>query len=113
MAGQGTVVGALDARRGQVYWAAFDLETHARLTPDDAAPVADLQALVQSCKKPLFFVGDGAALCYNTYGQLPGVAPCSPALRVLRGAGVALAARLCGKAAAACRPPNCCRTTTG
>ena len=93
MAGQGTVVGALDARRGQVYWAAFDLETHARLTPDAAAPVADLQAFVQSCKKPLFFVGDGAALCYNTYGQLPGVAPCPPALRVLRGAGVALAAR--------------------
>ena len=93
MAGQGTVVGALDARRGQVYWAAFDLETHARLTPDAAAPVADLQAFVQSCKKPLFFVGDGAALCYNTYGQQPGTAPCPPALRVLRGAGVALAAR--------------------
>ena len=104
MAGQGTVVGALDARRGQVYWAAFDLETHARLTPDAAAPVADLQALVQSCKKPLFFVGDGAALCYNTYGQVPGVAACPPALQVLRGAGVALAARALWESGG-CVPP--------
>jgi len=34
--GQGTVLCALDARRGQVYCAAFDLETHARLLEDDA-----------------------------------------------------------------------------
>ena len=93
MAGQGTVIGAQDARRGQVYWAAFDLETHNRLTPDAAAPVASLQEFVQNCKKPLFFVGDGAALCYNVYEQVPGAAVCPPALQVLRGAGVALAAK--------------------
>ena len=59
MAGQGTVIGAQDARRGQVYWAAFDLESHSRLTPDAAEPVTALEKFVQSCKKPLFFVGDG------------------------------------------------------
>lgn len=93
MAGQGTVVGALDARRGQVYWAGFDLATHDRLTPDAAAPVQALENFVAGCKKPLFFVGDGAALCYNRFSELPGVLPCPQPLRVLRGSGVALAAR--------------------
>ena len=93
MAGQGTVVGALDARRGQVYWAGFDLATHDRLTPDAAAPVQALENFVAGCKKPLFFVGGGAALCYNRFSELPGVLPCPQPLRVLRGSGVALAAR--------------------
>ena len=93
MAGQGTVVGALDARRGQVYWAGFDLAIHDRLTPDAAAPVQALENFVAGCKKPLFFVGDGAALCYNRFSELPGVLPCPQPLRVLRGSGVALAAR--------------------
>ena len=77
-AGQGTVLAALDARRGEVYWAAFDLESHARLAPDAASPVKELAQFVENCKKPLFFVGDGAALCYNEYGQAPGVIPCRP-----------------------------------
>ena len=41
--GEGTVIGAQDARRGQVYWAGFDLATHARLTPDAAEPVTALR----------------------------------------------------------------------
>lgn len=92
LTGQGTVIGALDARRGQVYWAGFDLESHARLTPDEAAPVQSLEKFVDRCKKPLFFVGDGAALCYNRFGSVPGVIPCPAALSVLRGAGVGMAA---------------------
>ena len=92
-AGNGTVLAALDARRGEVYWAAFDLESHARLTPDAASPVKELAQIVENRKKPLFFVGDGAALCYNEYGQAAGVLPCPPALRLCRGAGVCLAAR--------------------
>ena len=91
--GAGTVIAAQDARRGQVYWAAFDLADHTRLTPDAAATVTELQNFVKTCKKPLFFVGDGAYLCYNTYGQSDGVLPCPPALQVLRGAGAALAAK--------------------
>lgn len=91
--GEGTVLAALDARRGEVYWAAFDLASRARLTPDAAAPVKDLAQFVENCKKPLFFVGDGAALCYNVYGQAAGILPCPPALGLCRGAGVCLAAR--------------------
>ena len=104
MVGQGTVIGAQDARRGQVYWAAFDLENHTRLTPDAAAPATSLEEFVHNCKKPLFFVGDGAALCYNVYKQVPGVAACPPALQVLRGAGVALAARALWESGG-CVPP--------
>ena len=93
LAGEGTVIGAQDARRGQVYWGAFDLAAHDRLTPDTAAPVTTLENFVQTCKKPLFFVGDGATLCYNTYKNVPGVVCVPQPMQVLRGAGVALAAR--------------------
>ena len=91
--GTGTVLCALDARRGQVYSAAFDLETHARLLDDDARSAASLQDFVKSCKKPLFFVGDGAYLCYNIYSEAEGVLPMPPALRGGHAVGVALAAQ--------------------
>ena len=91
--GDGTVLCALDARRGQVYSAAFDLETHARLLDDDARSAASLQDFVKSCKKPLFFVGDGAYLCYNIYSEAEGVLPMPPALRGGHAVGVALAAQ--------------------
>lgn len=67
--GQGTVLCALDARRGQVYSAAFDLATHTRLLDDDARTAGSLADFVKNCKKPLFFVGDGAYLCYNIYSE--------------------------------------------
>ena len=90
--GEGTVLCALDARRGQVYSAAFDLATHARLLDDDARAAASLADFVKSCK-PLFFVGDGAYLCYNIYSEADGVLPVPPALRGGRAVGVALAAQ--------------------
>ena len=91
--GSGTVLCALDARRAQVYSAAFDLETHERLLDDDARAVADLAEFVENCKKPLFFVGDGAALCYNKYSGVPGVLCVPPALRNGRAAAVAYVAK--------------------
>ena len=91
--GEGTVLCALDARRAQVYSAAFDLATHARLLDDDARAVADLADFVENCKKPLFFVGDGAGLCYNKYSNVPGVLQTPPALRGGRAAAVALVAK--------------------
>ncbi|MGN0708546.1 MAG: tRNA (adenosine(37)-N6)-threonylcarbamoyltransferase complex dimerization subunit type 1 TsaB [Faecalibacterium sp.] len=91
--GEGTVLCALDARRAQVYCAAFDLATHARLMEDDARAAADLEQFVQHCKKPVFFIGDGASLCYNKYGQLPGVLPAPPVLCAPRAAAVGLVAR--------------------
>ena len=92
LAGEGTVIGAQDARRGQVYWGAFDLASHDRLTPDAAEPVTALENFVQSCKKPLFFVGDGAQLCYNKFGAQPGVLSCPPSLQAPRALGICLAA---------------------
>lgn len=90
--GEGTVLCALDARRGEVYWAAFDLATHARLTPDAAQPVDALTDFVSNCKKTLFFVGDGAQLCYNKFGAQPGVLSCPPSLQAPRALGICLAA---------------------
>ncbi len=48
---------------------------------DDARAVDDLAQFVENCKKPLFFVGDGAALCYNKYSNVPGYSAFPPALR--------------------------------
>ncbi len=86
--GRGTVIAALDARRNQVYWAAFDLESHERLTPDDAASVDSLAPFIENCKKPVFFVGNGAALCYNKYGQLPDVVAAAQTVGCARGSAV-------------------------
>lgn len=55
LAGEGTVIGAQDARRGQVYWGAFDLAAHDRLTPDTAAPVTTLENFVQTWQKTSVF----------------------------------------------------------
>ena len=102
--GCGTVIAAQDARRGEVYWAAFDLATHTRLTPDDAAPVAALSEFVQNCPKPLLFVGDGAYLCYTAFADMAGVVTCPPALRTARAAGVCLAARAMAERGETCYP---------
>ena len=91
--GEGTVLCALVARRAQVFSAAFDLATHTRLLDDDARAVADLAQFVENCKKPLFFVGDGASLCYNKYSNVPGVLTVPPELRGGRAAAVARVAK--------------------
>ena len=73
--GEGTVLCALDARRAQVYSAAFDLATHSRLLEDDARAVADLADFVENCKKPLFFVGGPArraCCCSGPCGKADG-----------------------------------------
>lgn len=91
--GEGTVLAALDARRNEVYWAAFALgDTPQRLTADCATPVADLQNFVETCKKPLFFVGDGAYLCYTKYSALCGVVPAPKKARLCNGVAVCKAA---------------------
>ena len=102
--GEGTVLCALDARRAQVYSAAFDLATHTRLLDDDARAVTDLADFVENCKKPLFFVGDGAGLCYNKYSDVPGVLQTPPALRGGRAAAVALVAKQMAAAGQAVLP---------
>ena len=79
-------------------------DAHARLLDDDARAVTDLADFVENCKKPLFFVGDGAGLCYNKYSNVAGVLQTPPALRGGRAAAVALVAKQMAAAGQAVLP---------
>ena len=69
----GMVIPALDARRNEIYCAAFKKQgtTLTRIIDDRACPVESLDDLLEACKTSVKFVGDGAALCYNIYSYLP------------------------------------------
>ncbi|MEG1403975.1 MAG: tRNA (adenosine(37)-N6)-threonylcarbamoyltransferase complex dimerization subunit type 1 TsaB [Oscillospiraceae bacterium] len=58
----------MDARRNQFYNALFEIQggIPVRLCEDRAIGVPELEAEAKKLKKPLFLVGDGAFLCYNT-----------------------------------------------
>jgi tRNA threonylcarbamoyladenosine biosynthesis protein TsaB len=96
---EGTVLAALDARRSEVYWAAFSCGQSSgclRLTQDAAGPVVGIPAAFSPpAGQPLLLVGDGAELCYNifTSGQ---VAPAKHSVAH----GAALAAAQLGLSAA-------------
>ncbi len=113
LAGEGTVIGAQDARRGQVYWGAFDLASHRRLTDDAAAPVTELENFVQSCKKPLFFLALAQLWVtihirvFRAWSARP--LPC----RFCGARAWRWPPRLFGRTANVCRLRRCCRTTTG
>ncbi len=64
----GYVCPCMDARRSQVYNALFSAEGGrlTRVTEDRAIALADLKEELKNLKKPIFLVGDGANLCYNT-----------------------------------------------
>ena len=71
---QGYVCPCMDARRQQVYNALFyaDRGKLRRITEDRAIALADLAEEVKKFKEPVFLVGDGSILCYNTLGsQIP------------------------------------------
>lgn len=91
----GVVCAVMDARREQVYNALFDVNCgkYTRICEDRAISLAELRESIQKIRKPIFLVGDGSALCYNTLLEtVPGLV-CPPEhLRQQRAAGVALAA---------------------
>ena len=65
---QGYVLPVMDARRNQVYNALFSAE-EGKLTrecADRAISLEDLEKEIKNLKKPIFLVGDGSILCYNT-----------------------------------------------
>ena len=64
----GYILPVMDARRSQVYNALFRAEAGAlaRLTEDRAIALADLEEEIKNLEKPIFLVGDGSILCYNT-----------------------------------------------
>ena len=65
---QGYVCPVMDARRAQVYNALFYVNRGeiTRVAPDRAIALADLSEELKSLSEPVFLVGDGSNLCYNT-----------------------------------------------
>lgn len=88
-----TVVPVLDARVSQVYTARFSWEAGSlvRQSPDEAISIADLEERLKKIEKPVFFVGDGADLCYNKLNSRLPCMTAPPAIRYTRAAAVALA----------------------
>ena len=64
----GIVCPVMDARRSQVYNALFRAEagTLTRLTEDRAIALKELAEELKKYEEPIFLVGDGSNLCYNT-----------------------------------------------
>ena len=73
---QGYVCPVMDARRSQVYNALFHV-SHGncrRIREDRAISLADLGQELKNLEEPIFLVGDGSILCYNTLLEtLPGL----------------------------------------
>lgn len=91
----GYVAAVMDARRAQVYNAVFRAEAGklTRLCPDRAISLEDLGAELKNYDKPVFLVGDGSNLCYNTLKEQVSVLVLPPEHKMhQRAAGVALAA---------------------
>ena len=93
---QGYVVPAMDARRNQVYTAVFHAEKGelTRVRDDMAVSLAELGEIIKKFAEPVFLVGDGALLCYNTLlEEVPGLVLPPEHRMHQRAAGVALAAQ--------------------
>lgn len=91
----GTVACVMDARRNQVYNALFEAKegTISRLCEDRAISLEELKEDLKNAKKPVFLVGDGSILCYNTLKDSVAELVLPPEHRMhQRAAGVALAA---------------------
>jgi len=92
---QGLVVPVMDARRSQVYTATFLAEGGelSRLCEDRAVSLEDLGKELQNVTQPIFLVGDGSILCYNTLKATVPKLVMPPEHRThQRAAGVALVA---------------------
>ena len=93
---EGYVVPAMDARRSQVYTAIFHAEKGilSRVEEDMAISLAELGEKIKNYEEPVFLVGDGAVLCYNTLlEEVPGLVLPPEHRMHQRSAGVALAAQ--------------------
>lgn len=91
----GLIMPVMDARRQQVYNALFRFQDGniERLTPDRAISLEDLEKELTGDKEPVFLVGDGSILCYNTLEDKLSRLVLPPEHRMhQRAAGVALAA---------------------
>ena len=92
----GYVVPAMDARRNQVYTAIFRAEKGvlSRVEEDMAISLEELKEKIKNFSEPVFLVGDGAVLCYNTLlEEVPGLVLPPEHRMHQRATGVALAAQ--------------------
>ena len=93
---QGYVCPVMDARRGQVYNALFhvDCGKYTRIREDRAVSLHDLGEDVKNLAEPIFLVGDGSILCYNTLSEAVPAVVLPPEHRMhQRAVGVALEAQ--------------------
>ena len=91
----GYVLPVMDARRAQVYTALFHAEKGVlqRKTEDRAIALSQLEEEIKNLQEPVFLVGDGSILCYNTLNaQCPQLILPAEHRMHQRAAGVALAA---------------------
>ena len=73
---EGYVCPVMDARRAQVYNALFHAKDGriTRVAPDRAVALSDLGEELKNLSEPVFLVGDGSNLCYNTLSKdVPGL----------------------------------------
>ena len=92
---EGWVCPVMDARRSQVYNALFRVNCgeYTRIREDRAISLQDLGKDLQNCEGPVFLVGDGSDLCYNTLLEsIPGLVLPREHRRHQRAVGVALCA---------------------
>ena len=92
---QGYVLPVMDARRAQVYTALFYVNCgrYTRIREDRAISLQELGEDIQNLTEPIFLVGDGSNLCYNTLLDKVPALVCPPEHRMhQRAAGVGLAA---------------------
>ena len=92
---EGIICPVMDARRSQVYNALFDASQAnlTRIAPDRAISLEDLGAELKNAEKPIFLVGDGSKLCYDTLKEtLPNLVMPAENRMHQRAVGVGLAA---------------------
>ena len=92
---QGYVCPCMDARRSQVYNALFYVNRRVmeRIQPDRAMALSDLGEELKNLPEPVFLVGDGSVLCYNTLKEaVPGLVLPPEHRMHQRASGVALLA---------------------
>ena len=92
---QGYICPTMDARRSQVYNALFyaNCGKLTRICPDRAISLRDLGEDVKNLQEPIFLVGDGSVLCYNSLlEEVPNLVLAPEHRQHQRATGVALAA---------------------
>ena len=102
---EGTVIPVMDARRAQVYNAVFAASggSLSRIAPDRAISLEELGRELSKAEGPVYLVGDGSSLTYNTLKeQIPNLILPPEHRMHQRAAGVAIVAEKMLKAGESC-----------